>query len=177
MTFDKRDTLWKASFDIFYDCYFEEIASHRLLQFWSVFDDVAKWLVALSASSSAVAGWALWQHETGKEIWLIISMLAGFLSITQSSLGIQSRIKSWSETKKSFVILRMELQSIRQDMEIDSEFDIDTMSKRIFSARAKYEDAMSQLGSDSFRSARLEKNAQKYLNTLIADQIEGNNGN
>lgn len=178
MTIDKRDNLWNAVFEIFYDCYFEEIVSHRLVQRWSIIDDITKWLVALTASGSAVAGWALWNNEGYKEIWLSISMLAGFLSITHSSLGIQARIKSWAETKKSFVLLRMELQSIRQDMKIDPEFDIELIGKRILAARSRYEDAMAQLGVDSFRGSRLENDAQEQLNKLIADQIvEVNDGN
>ena len=177
MEIDKRDKLWEASYDIFYDCYYEEIVSHWLVQFWSVVDDITKWLVALTASSSAVAGWALWNNAGYKELWLMLSMAAGFLSITHSSLGIQSRIKTWSETKKSFVILRMELQSIRQDMAINPDFEIEVMTKRITDVRSKYEDAMSQLGADSFRTSCVERKAQEKLNQTISDQIEVSNGN
>lgn len=177
MEIDKRDNLWEASFEIFYDCYFEEIVSSKLVQFWSIVDDVTKWLVALTASSSAIAGWALWNDAGYKELWLAVSMVASFLSITHSSLGIQSRIKSWSETKKSFVMLRMELQSIRQDISIDPRFEIEKMQERLLKARSKYEDAMSQLGTDSFRSNKIERKAQEQLNKVIEDQIEVSDGN
>lgn len=168
---DNRDNLWTASFEIFYDCYFEEILADRLVHFWSVVDDVTKWLVAITASGSAVAGWALWNGYGYKEFWLLISMIASLLSITHGVLGIQSRIKTWAENKKAFVILRMEMQAIRQDMVIDPQFDIVHMNERLVSARSKYQDSMSQLSSESFRSDRLENKVQNKLNKIISDQI------
>jgi hypothetical protein len=167
-----RDNLWNASFEIFYDCYFEEMIADRLVHFWSVVDDITKWLVAITASGSAVAGWALWSGHGYKEIWLLLSMTASLLSITHSALGIQGRIKTWAENKKAFVILRMEMQAIRQDMTIDPEFDGDAMKKRLESARSNYQAAMSQLSSESFRCEKLELKIQIKLNEVISDQIK-----
>ena len=172
MSTDKRDNLWLASFEIFYDCYFEEIISHRLVQFWSQVDDVTKWLVAITASSSAVAGWALWNNIGYKELWLVLSMVASLLSITHGALGIQGRIKTWSENKKAFVILRMEMQAIRQDIRIDPQFDIDKMNERLVAVRLNYQDAMAQLSSESFRSEKLELKVQAKLNEIISNEIE-----
>jgi hypothetical protein len=77
-----------------------------------------------------------------------------------------------NQNKKAFVILRMEMQAIRQDMTIDPQFDSDAMNKQLVSVRSGYQDAMSQLSSESFRSEKLELKVQKKLNELISDQIE-----
>ena len=177
MSDDKKDNLWVASYEVFYDCYFEEIVADKMLQFWSVVDDVTKWLVAITASGSAVAGLALWNGHGYKELWLLISMVASILSITHGSLGIQGRIKTWAEVKKSFSMLRMELQGIRQDMQIDPQFDTEDINNKFLAVRSTYQDVMSQLSSDSFRTSGVETKAQQKLNEKISDQIEVNNGN
>jgi hypothetical protein len=55
MSFDQRDKIWETSFDTYYNCYFEEMVADVLLYRWSLVDDVNKWLIAISASGSAVS--------------------------------------------------------------------------------------------------------------------------
>ena len=173
MDFDKRDQIWKSTFDTYYDCYFEEMVADHLLYRWSLLDDINKWLIAITASGSAVSGWVLWNNPNLKLVWAFLAAISAILAITHSALGVTHRIKNWEDAKKSFVTLRIKLNSLRQDMAMDAEFNIDAILERLRNLRTSYCDQMSKLSPDTLRSRRLEIKIQNKLNDTIADQIEG----
>lgn len=173
MTFDQRDKIWESSFEIYYDCYFEEMIADHLLHRWCLLDDVNKWLIAITASSSAVAGWTLWSMPGLKLAWAFLASISAFLAITHSAIGVQQRIKNWEDAKKSFALLRIELNSLRQDMTIEPEFVIEDVMKTMKSLRGRYGDQMSRLSPDTLRTRKLEFKIQDILNKTIADQIQG----
>lgn len=173
MTFDQRDKIWESSFEIYYDCYFEEMIADHLLYRWCLLDDINKWLIAVTASSSAVAGWTLWSEPGLKLAWAFLASASAFLAITHSALGVQQRIKNWEDAKKSFSALRIELNSLRQDMTIDPEFVIENVMKKMKSLRSRYCDQMSRLSPDTLRTRKLEFRIQDTLNKTIADQLQG----
>lgn len=122
----QRDQLWRISFDTYYDSYFEEMVADRLLYRWCFLDDITKWLVAITASGSAVSGWALWgdTNQSLKLAWVLIAGTSALLAITHNALGVQQRIKNWEDTKKAFVTLRLEMDTLRQDMATFPDFDV-----------------------------------------------------
>lgn len=173
MTFDQRDQIWENSFDTYYDCYFEEMTADHLLHRWSLVDDINKWLIAITASGSAVSGWTLWNDPNLKLVWAVIAGISAILAITHTSLGVQQKIKNWEDAKKSFVILRIELNSLRQDMAVDPEFNVEEILNQLKILRSRYCEQMSRLGPDTLRTRNLENNIQNKLNETIADQIQG----
>jgi hypothetical protein len=172
MTFDPRDIIWNSTFDTYYDCYFEEMVADKLLYRWCLLDDINKWLIALTASGSAVSGWALWDKPELNLIWIILSSLSAFLAITHSSLGVQQKIKSWEVSKKAFVDLRIEFEWLRQDISIHPDFDIPEVEQRLNSLRQRYSENMSRLSPDTLRTRKLDSSIQTKLNDTIANQIE-----
>ena len=58
MALDARDEVWNAAYDTYYSTYFEEMVCDVLLDRWQWLDEVTKVLVALTATGSAVTGWA-----------------------------------------------------------------------------------------------------------------------
>ena len=173
MSFDPRDQIWEATFDIYYECYFEEMVADYLLYRWCLLDDINKWLIAITASGSAVSGWALWSDPNCKTIWIIFASISAFLAITHSALGVQQRIKNWEASKKSFVDLRIEFGCLRQDMSISPDFDIETIVNRMEVLRKQYREEMSRLSPDTLRHQWLEKKIQNKLNETISDQLQG----
>lgn len=149
------------------------MVADRLLQRWGVVDDATKWLVAVTASSSAVAGWALWTKPGLEALWAILASVAAVLSVTHAALSIPQRLKHWEGTKKSFVGLRLQLFALREDMSIDSEFDVATFHKRYVTLRDSYRELMSNLGPETMRTKRLERSVQETLNQTIDDQLRG----
>lgn len=173
MSFDPRDQIWETCFKTYYECYFEEMVADHLLYRWCLLDDVNKWLIAITASGSAVSGWVLWSDPSFKSIWIILASISAFLAITHSALGVQQRIKNWEASKKSFVNLRIEFGWLRQDMSMNPDFDIENVRRRMESLRNQYGEEMSRLSPDTLRNRRLENRVQDKLNQTISDQLEG----
>ncbi|WP_417764945.1 hypothetical protein [Shewanella chilikensis] len=174
-TEQERDQLWNVSFETYYDSYFEEMVADKLLYRWCLLDDVTKWLVAITASGSAVSGWALWGEVNGgfKISWAVIAGAAALLAITHNALGVQQRIKNWEDGKKAFVILRLDLETLRQDMATFPEFDVESYSTKYALLRAKYSELMSRISPDTLRTKRLELKIQDSLNEVLSNQIQG----
>jgi hypothetical protein len=72
----RRDRLWEAVFETYYDAYYEEILSGDLIDRWQSFDEFAKIVIALTASGSAVSGWALWTQPGFRAVWAVLAGLA-----------------------------------------------------------------------------------------------------
>jgi hypothetical protein len=172
MSFDPRDKMWESIFDIYYECYFEEMVADGLLYRWSLLDDITKWLVALTASGSAISGWALWNTTEFKYVWIIFSGISAFLAITHSALSVQQRIKNWEASKAAFVDLRIEFEWLRQDISINPNFDIPECEKRLSMLRQRYRENMSRLSPDTLRTKKLDESTQIKLNKTIADQVQ-----
>ena len=56
MAIDPRDQIWNATFETYYNSYYQELLSDVLLVRWQRVDDFAKLLVAIFAGTSAIAG-------------------------------------------------------------------------------------------------------------------------
>jgi len=54
------------------------------MNFWSRFDTVSTVLVAITASGSTIAGWALWNEPAGKFTWGIISGIANWRTFAEA---------------------------------------------------------------------------------------------
>jgi len=94
MATDARDELWTATFDTYYDAYYEELLAAALVRRWQRVDAFTKVLVALTASGSAVAGWTLWSQPGFKTSWTFIAGIAALLSILHSTLNVADRVKA-----------------------------------------------------------------------------------
>lgn len=176
MTTDPRDTLWQKSFATYYDCYYEEMISERLVYRWGLLDDVTKVLVALTASGSAVSGWALWNTPDFKFIWILLAGLGAFLSIVHASLNVQSRVKEWENLKKDFTGLRVKLETFRHQMEINPDYELNVFMKSYEDYRNKYSDIMKRIGGDITRTSKFQEKAQDDLNLKLKDQIQEGEG-
>ena len=168
---DPRDMLWDKSFATYYDCYFEEMISERLVYRWGLLDDITKVLVALTASGSAVSGWALWNTPDFKFVWIILAGLGAFLSITHAALNVQSKVKEWENLKKDFTSLRVKIETFRHKMEINPEFNIEQFLLSYESHRNKYSELMKRVGGDIIRTSKFQEKTQTDLDLKLANQI------
>jgi hypothetical protein len=139
---------------------------------WQKVDDFTKVLVAATASGSAVAGWALWQRETLKIFWAVIAGLGALLAIAHAALGVTGRLKEWGECKRHFANLRIELETFRERMALDPNFDFQKFEEEFLSLKRKYAEGVQLLPSDIMLSWRLENITQHNINRRLADQIQ-----
>ncbi len=172
MPTDPRDELWVASFDTFYDSTYAEAIADNLIDRWQRVDEITRALVAITASTSAVAGWALWSKPEFHNSWLVISGIAALLAILHATLGVAGRIKDHAEDKRRFLSLSRDLETFRYEMRINPTFDIAEFSKRFLEFRKRYSDAAQLVKNDIAATHRLATATQLEVNHRLASEIK-----
>lgn len=171
MDVDPRDEIWNGVFNTYYDAYFEESFSGALARRWQKLDEITKGLVAITASGSAVAGWALWTQPGPKMAWSCVAGVAAVLSIVSSALRVSDRLKHHTECERRFSVLRSELETLRYEMRIDPTFPIDVFTKRLIEFRKRLTAATQMLEHDLLSTMRLRFKIQEELDTILSSEI------
>lgn len=172
MASDPRDELWKACFETYYDTYFQEVVADGLINHWQRVDEVTRVLVAITASGSAVSGWALWTRSHFRGVWVLLAGAAALLAIVHAALGISDRLKYQGELKRRFSGLRTELETFRYRMCVDTNFPVDKFTVEFGEFRRRYSDAVQLLRNDLLLTRSFEIRRQRELNERLRDEIE-----
>jgi hypothetical protein len=175
MPIDPREELWSASFDTYYDAFFQELLSDGLMNRWGWLDEFTKVIVAATASGSAISGWALWGSPGWKTAWLACSGVAALLSLVHTALGVPDRIKAHADDKRRFAGLRTSLETFRFRLRAEP-FIADKFNREFVDFRKIYGDNVGLLRHDTFRTRRFEVKIQNQLNKQVADQAIGLGG-
>jgi len=171
MAEDTKDKLWELAFETYYDSYYEEIVADKLVYRWQLFDQISKVLIALTASGSAVSGWALWNQPGFRNIWVVLAGLGAVLSVIHAALSVSSRLKEWRDVKTSFVVLRIDLETFRNRMALQPDFPLDKFIEEYEQYRKRYSEAMSRIENDLLLTPRLKNRSQDALDIVINDKI------
>jgi hypothetical protein len=171
MAHDPRDQLWNAVFETFYDSFYEELIADRIVFRWQVLDEITKVLVALTASGSAIAGWALWNEPDFKIVWAIIAGIAAILALVHSALLVPSKIKGWTKIQRQFCVLRVDLDTLRNKMKIDPNFSVTEISKDLDGLRQRYRVAIQDIPNDILMTEKFQINAQTKLDQRLVGEI------
>lgn len=107
---------WEAVFDSLYDAYFQELLSVRLGRRWQKYNLVASFLVAITASGSAVTSLALWQRSDMQWVWTVLSAIAAVTSILHGVARVQERLKAQEDLRGKFCGLRVKLDTLAQEV-------------------------------------------------------------
>ena len=168
---DPRDIIWERAFDTYYESFFYELVSDRVVNRWQITDDITKVLVALTASGSAISGWILWQDPNLKFVWASLAGFGSVLSIVHASLGVPSRLKDWQEISSSFTSLRIEMETFRHTMEFDPNFDIADATKKYEDCRKRFGEFLQRQKNDILHTEKLRLRAQEDLDSKLGDEI------
>ena len=172
MTTDPRDNLWNYSFETYYNSYFEELLSDKLIKQWARIDIGVKILVALTATGSAVTGWTLWQKPEFKEIWAAISGIAAVAGIISTTVQFGNFIKDHTKANKEFAVIRNELENFRYGLNQDPQFDVKVKDAEFMKLKKKYEDCCTNNSNTDWTvTDRLRNKVQLELNRIIQNQI------
>ena len=166
-----RDQLWEKAFESYYDTYYEEVLAGAILRRWIWVDTATKVLVAVTASSSAVAGWAMWSQPGPKELWLFLAGTAALLSIIHASLGVAERVKNWDDIARSFFDVRVQLENFRNRMCVNPEFSVETYLCRLEDLRRLYAETVGRAPDDILQTSALERTCQTNVNARLAGEI------
>ncbi len=160
---------WIPSFETFYNSYFQELASEQLASRWQRLDFGIGFLVALTASGSAVSGWALWNQAGWRSGWLAIAGTAGIAAIFHRVLGVTNRVKEQEELRRLFVELRVGLETFRHKLKIGiDEKDAETQFTRL---RERYAECMGRTRTDMAFTNSLRLRVQDHLDEILQNQI------
>jgi hypothetical protein len=173
MTVDSRDQLWEATFDTYYNSFYQELLSDELLIRWQRVDDIAKLLVALFAGSSAITGLVNFYASTLnlEWAWPVLTGFAALVAIVHKELAVPFRLRDHGENKRSFSALRLDLETFRYLMKIDANFAVDEFTKKFEEFRKRYSEEYRRLRVDSFVTTRLRASCQSELDEKIAQII------
>lgn len=169
---DERDIIWGKIFDVFYDSFYYEMLSDKIIGKWLKIDEITKILVATTTSGSAIAGWTLWNQEGWQYIWIFLAGLSALLSVVHATLNVTQRIKEWTENKRSFSSLRIECETNRGEMSMNSKFDTE-IHKQFYRDKMKLYGALySNLPNDFLIMTKLRIRNQNELNHSIENLIK-----
>ncbi len=171
MAFDQRDELWEVTFETYYDAYYNEQLADYLINRWQRVDESTKVLSALTASGSAVSGWALWNQPSFHLMWALLAGAAALLTITHAALAVPGRLKDQAELKRRFAGLRTDLETFRYRMRVNPDFSVDDFTKEFVTYRTRYSDSIQLLKNDLLLTSRLAKKAQSELNNFLKEEI------
>ncbi|HVN75217.1 MAG TPA: hypothetical protein VMT19_02790 [Thermoanaerobaculaceae bacterium] len=172
MADDARDELWKVSFETYYESYYQEMLAARLINRWQRIDDVTRFLVAVTASGSAVSGWALWTVPDWKALWGCLAGLAALLSTGHTTLNVPGRLRDLSEVKRRFAGIRIDLETFRYRIQVDSAFPVEPFAVEFDRLRQRYREAVEHTKDDILEWKRLRLGVQDNLDVRLGDQIE-----
>jgi len=167
MAFDSRDVIWNKTFDVYYDSYWVELLSDNVIGFWQKTDDITKVIVALTVSGSAVSGWTLWNQPGFKYIWAILAGISAILSITHAALGVTGKVRDWTELKRQFASLRLEIESSRDLMEINPDFSIEDYENNFKEYKKRYGELYPSIYSDFILTKKRKVKCQNDLNKRL----------
>ena len=145
-----RDKLWEHAYSHEYNCAYAVECAKYMLKWWMKWSLIARLLTAFFTSTSAIAGWALWQSETGKTYWMFLAGIAAVVSIVDGVLGSQEKVKRYTELNAGFVRLTQNMRAILDDIAMNAEFAIDKMHERYESARTRYAELIETYPVDLF---------------------------
>ncbi|MGL6075705.1 MAG: hypothetical protein ACRC8S_16235 [Fimbriiglobus sp.] len=169
----QRNLLWRESFRLLYDSYYEQLLAEQLLARWYWVDLISRWLVAVTASGSAIAAWAVWAKEGFTIVWAIVAALSSLLSISHSVLNVGNRLKELVEDRSVFMGIRTSASSIRRKMRLNPKFDIEKMTMEVDQLSKMFSDAESKVNiQDIWRRRELEKRVQVQLNLTLKEELE-----
>lgn len=166
-----RDEVWNATWDTFYDSYYHVILFEKLSKRWQTVDFVTKLLVAITTSSSAIAGWSLWNDDDFKIIWIILAGLASFISIVHTILNVNEKVKKYSDLSNKMSLIKHDFESLQNEMKIYPDFNVDSFFTKLEILRDKYINTLENHSIDFLTTDKIRNESQDKLN--IALNIQG----
>jgi hypothetical protein len=161
--------LWKAVFETYYDAFYNEILADKLVNRWQILDDASKILVAVTASGSALSGWALWNQPGYRLFWAGLAGFSAVLGIAHSSLSVAHRLGDWGKIKRAFAVLRIELETLQYRMRFDFKATNRDFQRQFIKHRRQYLEAVQLLKNDVLLRKGIELKSQKALNQRLKE--------
>ncbi|MGL1893912.1 MAG: hypothetical protein OCD02_19900 [Spirochaetaceae bacterium] len=162
--YDTRNEIWNSTWNSYYDTFYQELLAEELEVRWKRFDDISRILIAITASTSAISGWALWSNKDFKIIWVFLAAIGALLSLVTKSLDIPRRISDWNDSKKYFTTLRIDYQIFLDELGFNPEFSTIDATVTVRNLRLRYAEGYKEMLNDSFITQKLKIMIQDSVN-------------
>ncbi len=167
----QRDQLWRVSVETFYRVYYAESLANSLIKLWQRWDEIAKFVIAITATTSAVSGWTLWNLPQFKIIWSIIAGSGAVFAILHTNLKVPDRLKDLISVSQYLKGLRINLETFRYKMEVNPKFAIEEFNDEFLGYRDQYSEGSKRLKNDILLTKRRRMKVQEELNIELRDLI------
>ena len=168
----QRDQLWRVSVETFYRVYYAESLTNSLIKSWQRWDEIAKCAIAITATTSAVSGWALWSLPKFRIAWAIFAGLGAVCAILHPTLKVPDRLKDLISDVQYLKGLRINLETFRYKMEVDPNFVIEEFNDEFFRYRDQYSEGSKRLKNDILLTKRRTTKVQEELNAELQNLFE-----
>lgn len=168
---DRLEVYWRLSYETLYNVVFQEGVSSALVERWRRVDILTNILVAVTASGSAIAGWAVWNQAGGRVAWAILAGCVSVLSIVHGAVQVPTQLKEQDEFRRLFSRLRVDLETFRQELELEPG-RIEAMSKTYIGLRDRYADLVMRAPSSIINTRKLRLRAQEETDRLLEEATD-----
>lgn len=166
-TEEQKRKLKHVAFSLYCNSRLQECGADALVNRWQRVDELAKVLVALTATGSAVSGWTLWQQGPFRSIWAVIACFTAALAIVHTALGAAARVGHWGRVKQHFVNLRLDLEGFATRMVIDVKVSFEDLRRQLMIYRERYKQGLELIHNDILYTSRLGKKIRKGLSKQL----------
>lgn len=135
---------------------------------WLTLDHVTRIASAVTASGSAIAGWALWKNPELTWLWPVLTGLSAILALVSETLGVKTKLRDSSACMRAFSSLRIELETFRYRMKIDPNFSVSVFGKDFLNLRKRYMDECGRTKDDILRTRNLQIKCQADLDRRLS---------
>ena len=165
----QRDQLWKVSVETFYKVYYAESLTNSLIKSWERWNTMAKCVVAITSTSSAISGSALWNLPGFKMYWSIFAGFGAICAILHTTLKISNRLKDLIGVEQQLKGLCINLGTFRYKMELDPNFAIEEFNDEFFRYREQYLEGFLRLKNDLHLTKKRRAKSQEEINVELQD--------
>ena len=165
----QRDQLWRVSVETFYKVYYAESLTNSLIKSWERWDTIAKCVIAITATSSAVSGWALWSLPKFRIAWSIFAGLGAVCAMLHPTLKVPERLRDLINVEQHLKGLRINLETFRHKMELNPNFAIAEFKDEFLGYRKQYSSVFQRLKNDIFLTKRRKTKVQEESNSELQD--------
>jgi len=162
---------WNSSFDTLYDACYYELASARIIKTWKRIGVILAVCTAVTASASAVSGWALWPNPNEKTVWGCLAAAACVLAIFNAILEIPWRISEEVKRCQFYSALRWDLEAFRHKLTLD--FDLLKAEQRLHQLDSRLRTYIATTPPDILLNRAARTSVQASVNMQLKKFIDG----
>jgi hypothetical protein len=168
--------LWDRSWDVLYKAHFYELTAEHVVSRWEKIDITVIFLMTATASGSAVAGWSLWNNPDWRIVWLAIAGLASVISIGHGAVAVPRRIKEQEKIRRTFSWVRVNLETLRRNLDGDTESkEAKQALERFHELEKEFDRAVADSPKDIALTVKLRNRVQDELDLRLKKEITSAN--